>query len=82
MEFKTLGEEERKLLLNAIDFDINNLICKYCGEKTNYKDCSILPPIHIEEFGRITCSSPLCLSEYLEDIEKQKKLNTTNKDKE
>jgi hypothetical protein len=82
MEFQTLGEKERVILLTALDYDINNLLCFYCGEDVNYKDCCIMPPINKEdENARITCNSPLCVTEYLEDLEEDK-LELTEETKE
>lgn len=72
IEFQTLGHEERKLLLKALDISLDNMQCYYCAEKVDYKTCGIMPPINRGETARITCSSPLCFCEYLEDLEKSK----------
>ncbi len=83
MEIQKLGEKERKLLLIALDYDVNDLLCYYCGKSVDYKDCSIMPPINKkEETARITCDSPLCITEYLEDLEEDKlELNKETKEK-
>jgi len=75
IRFESLGEPERKLLLTALKFDLNKLECYYCKEKVSYKDCCILPPISnpINLHATITCSSPLCVSQYLDDIEDEGK---------
>lgn len=70
MEFETLGEEERKLLMQALDIDTSNLKCKYCDEKVEVKSCGIMPPLVKDEATVITCDSPLCITTYLVDLEK------------
>ena len=75
MEFETLGEEERKLLLEALDVKTDNLKCKYCNENVEVKSCGIMPPLKDGEVV-ITCNSPLCIMTYLvdlEEVEKQEK---------
>lgn len=72
MEFKQLKPEHRKILLEALDIDYNNLKCKFCNEKVNYIDCGIMPPINKKnENAVIICNSPLCISTYLTEIEDQ-----------
>ncbi len=65
MEFKTLEPEARKLLLKALDIDINTLKCAFCNEKLTHINCSILPSLNNITDATITCGSPLCISEYL-----------------
>ncbi|MBA7503777.1 hypothetical protein ES706_02398 [subsurface metagenome] len=71
IEFQSLGTEERKLLLKALNIPLKNMQCYYCAEKVDYRTCGIMPPINRGEIGRITCGSPLCICEYLEDLEKR-----------
>jgi len=73
LKFMSLGEKERELLLTVLEFNPKNLQCYYCAEKVSYKTCGIMPPIKRGEFGRITCDSPLCITEYLEDLEENSK---------
>ena len=49
--------------------EFEDLQCYYCAETLDYRTCGIMPPIKRGEFGRITCSSPLCISEYIRDFE-------------
>jgi len=70
MKFETLGENERILLLKALDMDINNLKCEYCKDKVNYFDCGIMPSKKgSNKDAIITCDSPLCITTYLEEVE-------------
>jgi hypothetical protein len=65
IKFQELGKKERKLLLKALDIPLKGLKCRYCKEKVSYTNCSILPGKKIETI--IACSSPLCMSQYLDD---------------
>ena len=67
--FKKLGIKERKILLTALNFNINKLHCFYCKNKVNYKNCCIMPKIKKDKFARITCVNPLCISNYINDYE-------------
>ena len=69
MEFQSLGEKERKLLLKALDMDFKNLKCQFCDEKVKYDECMIAPPTDTKELATITCTSPLCVSTYLTKLE-------------
>lgn len=69
MKIMELGIKERKLLLNALDLDINKLICDKCGKKVNYKNCAIMPCFEDAD-AIILCNSPLCMIEYFKDVEK------------
>lgn len=69
--FMKLGIKERELLLKCLDKDINNLKCCFCGEKLSYKNCCIMPPIRKNGNCTITCSSPLCISLYLNKLEEE-----------
>jgi len=71
MEFFNLGQNERQLLLEALDFDIEHLYCYYCKNKVDYIKCSIMPPFNNENNATIICDSLLCISSYLEDIENE-----------
>jgi len=71
IEFMKLNPEQRKVLLIALDIDINNLKCKYCNEELDYKNCGIMSPLKKGELAVIICSSPLCVSEYLNDFEEE-----------
>lgn len=76
MKFEKLGKPERRLLLRALDIDSDNLKCQYCSEKTTYDVCGIMPPIGTKMLATIVCyGSPLCIIEYLQDLEdfKEKK---------
>jgi len=75
MEFSTLGKEERKLFLKAIKVPTQNMQCYYCAERVDYRTCGIMPPLERGERARITCSSPLCICEYLEDVENAGKVD-------
>lgn len=68
MEFETLGRRERTLLLRALNFEIHNLVCRYCKEKTTYYECGIMPATGNDKNATIICNSPLCMSSYLEEI--------------
>lgn len=72
IDFQSLRPQERKLLLSALDIGMKNIQCFYCGNKTNYKICGIMPPLKKGEKGRITCDNPCCILEYLEDLERKK----------
>ncbi len=72
MEFKTLGEPERKLLLEALDFNIKNLHCQHCGMWVSYKDCGIMPKIDTKENATIICGRPLCTLKYLTAAEEKR----------
>lgn len=72
LEFRSLSTAGRKLLLTALNISLKNMKCKYCGEKVDYDNCCILPALKKKPLATITCDSPLCLSEYLEDYEKLK----------
>lgn len=69
LKFEKLGEEERKLLLTALGFNPDKLECEYCKEKVEYKTCGIMPPLKKRKLGVITCNSPLCIAEYLDEYE-------------
>ncbi len=69
LDFSELGNKERKLLLTALEIPLDNLQCYYCADNVDYKICGIMPPLKRGEIGRITCSSPLCISEYLMEYE-------------
>lgn len=68
MKFEKLGGPERKLLLTALNFDIEKLFCQFCNEKVAYEKCGIMPPINTSQLATITCNSPLCISTYLEEV--------------
>ena len=72
IKIQTLGAKERKLLLKALDLSLDNMQCYYCEEKVDYKTCGIMPAIAHGETARIICDSPLCVCEYLEDLENSK----------
>jgi hypothetical protein len=74
LEFQTLGREERKILLKALDIDLDGLHCQYCDELLDYKKCSILPPLETTMLATILCSSPLCIITYLDKEEEIKKV--------
>jgi hypothetical protein len=66
MEFQSLGEQERIILLSALDFDFHNLKCDRCGVRVSHKRCSIMPGVETEKRATILCEFILCLTEYLE----------------
>jgi len=70
IKFEELKPQERKLLLSALDIDLRKMRCCYCGEKVSYKVCGIMPPLKRGEKGKITCDSPICILEYLQDLRK------------
>ena len=72
LKFEKLGEKKRKILLTALNFNLNKLRCKYCKEKVDYKTCGIMPPLRKGTLGIITCNSPLCISEYLDEYQEFK----------
>lgn len=43
MEFKSLGEPERKTLLQLLGVSMEDMKCEYCGKAADYKNCSIFP---------------------------------------
>jgi len=65
MEFVSLGEKERDLLLTAIGLPTKGLRCAYCTKTVSYKTCSIMPSKDEKVSAVITCDSPLCIAEYL-----------------
>ncbi len=65
-KIEELGEKERKLLLEALGFDLSNLKCQVCGEDINHEFCSIMPSALTYKKATLLCDSPLCLTEYLE----------------
>ena len=69
LKLMNLGKKERKLLLTALNFDINNLKCQFCGKKTTYDKCGIMPPIETKEQATILCESILCITEYIAKVE-------------
>ena len=71
VEFCELGEEERKLLLTALlgkDYQ-EKLVCRYCEEKVSVKKSGTMPAVKGDRVVTITCDSPLCIAEYLGDLE-------------
>jgi len=68
LDIEKLKPQARKLLLLALDIDIHKMRCFYCNQRTSYKICGIMPPLKRGEKGRITCDSPICVLEYLEDL--------------
>ncbi len=66
LKIEELGEKERKLFLEALGFDLENLKCQVCGKKIDYKNCCILPSIMTSLKATLLCDSPVCLIEYLE----------------
>ena len=68
LKFMTLGPEERKVLLKAIDINPNRLRCYYCEEQLDYATCGIMPALYAGQNATIICNSPLCVSQYLEDM--------------
>ena len=71
LKFETLGEPERKILLTALEFDINKLNCFYCEEKIDYKTCGIFPSLCHELNALLLCESILCLHRYIEEAEEE-----------
>lgn len=71
MEFKSLGKEERKLLLTALNYKLDKLKCQFCGEKLEYDKCGIMPSTDQRRKATFVCNSPLCMCEYLEITEKE-----------
>lgn len=67
LQFQKLDSKERKLLLISLGIPLKDMRCYYCNCKVDYKTCGIMPPLKKGEIGRITCNSPLCISEYLEE---------------
>lgn len=70
VKIEKLPSKARRLLFKALEININNLRCYYCQEKLDYKTCGIMPPLNKKEKARITCDSPICIVEYIEDFEK------------
>jgi len=75
MKIEQLGEKERKILLEALEFSINQFKCKYCNEKIEYESCCIMQPVKGDKNATLTCNSPLCVSEYFEDYEEEKEVS-------
>ena len=77
MKFEQLGVKERGLLLKALDFDKDNLVCELCNEKISYERCSIMPSLKTsKKQATILCESPLCLCEYLTIMEGEQREET------
>lgn len=76
MQFETLDPRLRELLLKALDYDINNLRCESCGEKTTYDKCCIMPAIDKKTKATILCDSTVCMSWYLTTKEEDEEENT------
>lgn len=66
IKFETLKIEEKKLLLSALDINIDSLKCEYCDEKVRVSKVSILPR-YDSNSPVIVCDSLMCISEWLED---------------
>lgn len=72
MQMETLEPKERKLLLKILDIEIKDLKCDQCGDKVDYKKCCIFPALEkSKKLATITCDSPMCISEYLEEADKE-----------
>ena len=69
MKFQKLGKKERELLLLALNISKDNLVCQFCGEKVKFDDCGIMPPVKTKAYATFTCNSPLCICEYLNEVE-------------
>jgi len=69
IEFIKIDKKMWNLLLKV--FDIPNPICKFCGEKI--KDIGSIMPNPNGDEPIILCKSPLCISEYFEWVDNQKK---------
>ena len=72
MKMIKLGIKERKLLLELLGFDSNNLTCAVCGKKIQLKDCSIMPSskrYKSSDDTALLCKDLLCMSMYIGDME-------------
>lgn len=67
--FATLEVKKRKVLLTALDFDMTNLKCELCNNKTTKDMCCIMPSLKKTNNATILCDSTLCMSEYISKIE-------------
>ncbi len=81
VEFKKLNQPELKVLLKALDIDENKLVCIYCHEKVGLDKVSVLPSFDSNKIAIITCDSPLCIGEYIQECEdsKEKHIKLTKK---
>ena len=56
------------------DIDTTKLKCKYCNKKVTLEKCGIMPTLSKGDKGMIiTCDSPICLYEYLAELDEYKK---------
>ena len=72
IKFETLGIPERRVLLTVLGYKLNKLKCQFCNEKVKYETCGIMPATDKRRLATITCSSPMCISEYLIKMEETK----------
>ena len=72
VEFEKLKKPEIRLLLKALDIDENNLVCRYCHKKVGLDKVSVMPSFDSKKTAIITCDSPLCIGEYIQECEESK----------
>ena len=71
MEMIKLGLEERRLMLELLDFDSNNLTCGVCGRRVE-DEFSIMPSskrYKSSDNTALLCKDIICMSMYMEDDE-------------
>jgi len=71
MEMIKLGIKERKLLLELLGFDSNNLTCGVCGRRVE-DEFSIMPSskrYKSSDNTALLCKDIICMSMYMEDDE-------------
>jgi hypothetical protein len=67
LSIEKLGPKERQLLLRALEFDLENLICVSCEDITTYDVCAIMPPVLNPSLkADILCGSILCMATWME----------------
>lgn len=69
LKFDKLDKKERKILLTALDLNPLKLKCRYCKKRIGYKKCGIMPSSILSVNAVITCESPLCIAEYIDEYQ-------------
>ena len=72
IKYEELPPAERKLLLEALGFNLAKLKCQNCRKDTNAVVCGIMPSVETNARATIICDSVLCVSWYIGLEEKGK----------
>lgn len=73
MEQMKINKKQRDQILKRLGFDKDDVCCHYCKEKIEDNPCGIFPAIS-GEGAIILCNCPMCVTEYLEDVDRHKDL--------